>query len=500
MNWKSPTAVRQQTDVASSPAPEARQKVALGVSQGLLSGNDTLAPVGAAEFGSSVAPTGFEPLLASDPGLTPGATFWRPSGPSISRRSFLAAGVVGLAGLAVSTNPLEAAPRRRKTIALIGTEVRTHSHAQHFIDRFLLGYGWQGAWRKPDVDLVSLYIDQFPEGDLARATAKRFNVPIYPSIAEALTRGGSKLAVDGVVIIGEHGKYPKNEKGQTRYPRYQFFKEVVKVFEASGRSVPVFNDKHLSTDWKECVEMVEDARRLKFPFQAGSSLPVTRRLPAIELPSGTPLIESVCVAYGGLDSYDIHGLETAQCMSERRRGGEVGIRRVLALRGAKMWAQVADRETTRRLMVSALSRSHNLPVKNGYPTDAVTFEWARATFPEGWAYFIEHRDGFHTALFMFDVRDFNYAGMDRTGKIHSCQMYLPMPTHGSSTADFFSPQIRHIERMVVERRQPYPVERTLLTSGMTLAGVESFHRGAAVETPEMAVRYKVAGESTFWRD
>jgi hypothetical protein len=73
-------------------------------------------------------------------------------------------------------------------------------------------------------------------------------VPIYPTIAEALMRGTSKLAVDGVVIIGEHGRYPKNERGQTLYPRYKFFKEVVKVFEASGRSVPVFSDKHLSTE------------------------------------------------------------------------------------------------------------------------------------------------------------------------------------------------------------------------------------------------------------
>jgi hypothetical protein len=54
--------------------------------------------------------------------------------------------------------------------------------------------------------------------------------------------------------------------------------------------------------------------------------------------------------------------------------------------------------------------------------------------------------------------------------------------------------------MVTERVQPYPVERTLLTSGMTLAGVESFHRGAAVETPEMEVKYKVSGESWFWKD
>lgn len=415
-----------------------------------------------------------------------------------SRRSFL---VSAGATAALAWIPVHATEPRRKRIALLGTEVRTHSHAQHFIDRFLLGYSWTSGWRRPDVDLVSLYIDQFPEGDLARSTAKRHGVPIYPTIAEALTLGTSKLAVDGVVIIGEHGQYPRNEKGQTLYPRYKFFKEVVKVFESSGRSVPVFNDKHLSTDWRECVEMVADSKRLHFPFLAGSSLPVTRRLPAIDMPYGTPLSESVCAGYGGMDSYDFHGIETAQCMSERRKGGEVGIRRVLALRGAKMWEHAAEREATRRLLVAALTRSHNLPVKDGFLTDAVTFDWARRTFPEGWAYFIDHRDGFRTTLFMLGIQDFNYAGLNsRTGGIISCQMYLPMPTHGSTTADFFNPLVHHIERMIVENRAPYPVERTLLTSGMTLAGVESFHRGQPVETPEMAVRYTAPRESLFWRD
>jgi hypothetical protein len=90
------------------------------------------------------------------------------------------------------------------------------------------------------VDLVSLYIDQFPESDLARSRAERYNIPLHTSIADALTLGTGQLAVDGVVIIGEHGDYPRNEKGQTLYPRYEFFKEAIKVFEKSGRSVPVF--------------------------------------------------------------------------------------------------------------------------------------------------------------------------------------------------------------------------------------------------------------------
>ena len=417
----------------------------------------------------------------------------------LTRRSFL---VSTAATAALAWIPLHAAERPRKKIALIGTEVRRLSHAQHFLDRFLLGYAWEGGWRRPEVDLVSLYIDQFPEGDLARATAKRHGVPIHPTIAEALTLGTAKLAVDGVVIIGEHGKYPKNEMGQTRYPRYKFFKEVMNVFESSGRSVPVFNDKHLSTDWGECVEMVEDSKRLRFPFLAGSSLPVTRRMPAIDMPYGTPLAESVCACYGGMDSYDFHGLEVAQCMSERRKGGEVGIRSVLALRGATMWEHAAKRENTQRLLVAALSRSHNLPVKDGSPTDIITFDWARQAFPEGWAYFIEHRDGFRTTLFMLPpLRDMNYAGLNsQTGGIISCQMYLPMPGHGSTTADFFNPQIRYIEKMIMENRTSYPIERTLLTSGMTMAGVESFHRGRAVETPAMTVRYTAPEASLFWRD
>jgi hypothetical protein len=413
----------------------------------------------------------------------------------ISRRALLRSG----AGF-VAAASLGAAPARKK-IAILGTQDTVISHMQNFVDRLLLGYAWEGAWRRPDVDLVSLYVDQFPEGDLSRARARRFGVPIFKTIGEALTLGGSKLAVDGVLIIAEHGKYPRNEKGQTLYPRYEFFKEVVRVFESSGRSVPVFNDKHLSTDWKRCVEMVADSKRLGFPFLAGSSLPVTRRFPSVEVPVGTPLAESVCAGYGRTDSYDFHGLETAQCMSERRKGGEVGIARVQAVRGEKIWEMLAKRETTQRLLLAALSRSNTLPIQRGYVSDHVSNEWVHKLLATSVAYFIDHRDGFKTTLFLLPILDFNYAGLNgETGAIISCQMDLPMPTQSATTADFFNPLIRHIERMIVENRSPYPVERTLLTSGMTLAAVESLFRGETpVLTPEMEVRYAPPSESQFWR-
>lgn len=416
----------------------------------------------------------------------------------LDRRHFLATG----AGWLLATQLGRAAQTSPKKIAFLGTEVRTHSHAQHFLDRLTAGYAWNGAWQMPRVETAGVYIEQFPEGDLAKERIARHKLKAFPSVAEALTLGGDKLAVDGVVIIGEHGDYPRNEKGQTLYPRYRWFKEVVKVFENSGRAVPVFNDKHLSTNWAECAEMVGGSRRLGFPFLAGSSLPVTRRMPAIDMPFDAELKESVCVAYGGVDSYDFHAYETAQCMSERRRGGEVGIRSVHALRGDALWTAL-DREacaSTRELIASALRRSHNLPVEGGYPTDAVTYEWFRRTLPDTTGFLVEHLDGFRTSIYLTGIRDFNYAGQLGNGEIVSCQMYLPMPTHGSTTADFFTPLVHFIEDMVLTGQAPYPVERTLLTSGMVIAGVNSLHGGQAlIETPEMKVAYQAPRESLFWQ-
>src|SRR5215208_2226256 len=146
-----------------------------------------------------------------------------------TRRKFLK-GATAMAAASAFPAVVKALPSTRKKVAFLGTEVRTHSHAQHFLDRLTLGYGWNGKWQEPRVDVASVFIDQFPEGDLARERVKRHNLKLFPSIAEALTLGGSKLAVDGVVIIAEHGDSPTNEKGQHLYPRYEWFKKVVDVF------------------------------------------------------------------------------------------------------------------------------------------------------------------------------------------------------------------------------------------------------------------------------
>ena len=158
-------------------------------------------------------------------------------------------------------------------------------------------------------------VEQVKDNDLSRERLERFpSMKGYPTIAEALTLGGEELAVDGVLIIGEHGEYPTNEKGQCLYPRYEHFMQMAEVFEKSGRGVPTFNDKHLSWNWEWAREMYDISQSMGFAFMAGSSLPVTWRTPSIDMPLGVPVSEGLCVGYGGVDSYDFHALETLQCM------------------------------------------------------------------------------------------------------------------------------------------------------------------------------------------
>jgi hypothetical protein len=205
-----------------------------------------------------------------------------------------------------------------------------------------------------------------------------------------------------------------------------------------------------------------------------------------------------------VDSYDFHGIESAQCMSERRKGGEVGVKAVEALRGAAVWKRLEEDEQNRRLFIAALTRSETRKAPPGFTFAPPTLELAKELARDPVGYFFEHEDGFRTAIFLMNglVTDFTYAGQRRDdGKIQSCVLYLPMPGATATTADFFNPLCHHIEEMILRERAPWPVERTLLTSGMTLFAVDSLHRGQVrIGTPELAgVKYRPVAESHFWR-
>lgn len=416
----------------------------------------------------------------------------------ITRRAFVAG-----APLLITSR---AAAAGRPKIAAICTTYFKFSHSQHILDRFLIGYGWNGEHHKPAMDLVSIWVDQVGKDDLSRSREREFpGMKIYPSIAEALTLGTGKLAVDGVLLIGEHGRYGRNEKGQYKYPRYEFFKEIVKVFESSSRAVPVFNDKHLSWKWEWAKEMYDTSRRLKFPFMAGSSLPVTWRTPSVEMPEKVKVREALCAAYGGVDSYDFHAIETVQCMVERRKGGESGVKSLQAYRGEAFWKALDEGVWSRELMESALCRSHTLkPSREGFNNDFPTPESMRRLVKDPVAYVYEHNDGLKSSILMLSglIEDFNFAAhIDGRKAPFSTQMYLPMPPARTTLANFFTPLSNNIEQMFLTGKPTYPVERTLLTTGLTAAGVDSLFAGQKrLETPHLSgIAYPAPRTSTFWR-
>lgn len=391
----------------------------------------------------------------------------------------------------------------RPKLAAIVTVYRKYSHAQHIVDRFLDGYGWNSTHHHPPMDLVSLYVDQVGGDDLSRERAARHpELKIYPTIAETLTLGTSRLAVDGVVVVGEHGNYPKTEKGQVQYPRFQFFEQIVQVFRDSKRSVPVFNDKHLSWNWEYARKMYDTSRELGFAFMAGSSLPVTWRIPSVEMPPGAKITEALCACYGGVDSYDFHGLETIQCMVERRSGGESGVKWVEAYRGDKFWDALREGVWPKPLLDAALCRSHTLtPARAGFNDVFPSIDDMRRLVSDPVAYRYEHNDGLKCTLLLLGglIRDFNFAAYVN-GKLWSTQMYLPMPDGRTTLANFFSPLVNNMETMYLTGRPAYPIERTLLTTGLTAAGVDSLYQGQKrLATPHLAIAYQAPQESTFWR-
>ena len=392
-----------------------------------------------------------------------------------------------------------------KKLAAVVTVYRKYSHAQHIVDRFLDGYGWNGAYHHPPFELAGLYVDQVGDDDLSKERASRHpSLTIYPTVKEALTLSRGKLAVDGVMLVGEHGSYPKTEKGQVQYPRYQFFQQIVEVYRGSGRSVPLFNDKHLSWNWAWAEEMYQTARLMNFAFMAGSSLPVTWRIPVFEMPLGATIREAVCVCYGDVDSYDFHGLESIQCMVERRKGGESGVKWLQAYRGDGFWKAMAEGVWSRDLVQAALCRSHTMASpREGFNDVMPTFEQMKQLVKDPVAYTYEHADGLRCTLLLMDglVRDFNFAArLDNPSRVVSTQLYLPMPDGRTTLANFFSPLAWNMEQLYNTGQSPYPIERTLLTTGLTASGVDSLHAGGArQETPHLGIRYQPSSESTFER-
>jgi hypothetical protein len=373
-----------------------------------------------------------------------------------------------------------------KKVAGVVTVYHRWSHADVILTKLLQGYSLDGK-AFPTLKLASLYVDQFPDKDLSRDLAKKHGFTIYPTIEGALTLGGKELAVDGVLCIGEHGKYPTNARGQVLYPRRRFFEEVAAAFLKYKKAVPVFNDKHLGPTWADAKWMYDKAGELFAPLLAGSSIPLTWRRPALKLALDCELTGAVMVGYGPFEGYGFHALEGLQCMVERRKDGETGVKAVQCLQGPAMWEAMDKGVFSKQILEAALAL---VPAHAAGDYRAVT---SRAE--DAGVLLVEYRDGFQAAVVLpngwiheGEGGAFIFAAKvkDRDKPV-ATQFYLQQP----DPFGHFAYLVRAIESMVQTGHAPYPVERTLLTSGILDAIMTSkAEKNRRVETPHLAIRYR----------
>jgi hypothetical protein len=385
----------------------------------------------------------------------------------------------------------QGAQRKTLRVAGINSIYRFRSHAYHIEGRLIHGYMRNGFHHQPQLQLVRMYNDQYPADDLSKIDCANHQVQLCKTAAEAL--GGEKgLDVDAVLLIVEHGDYPLNEFGQILYPRYQMFEQVVEVFRKSGRTVPVFVDKHLSYDHKLAHKMVDTAREMGFPLMAGSSLPVTWRIPVLEPPLETPFKEGLAVfgyERGPLDIYLFHILEVLQCMLERRAKGETGVKSVRAIQGPAVWEAGDAGVWSWDLLHAALATT---PTSNVGPI--------REIVRNPVAVIIEYTDGTKGAVLNLieATSDLAFAGRVEGVKV-PLATYFHLP--GPPGAKFFNPLTYHIEQFFHTGKPPYPIQRTLLTSTLCDLGMRSLKAGGKPqESPLLNIHYQAPSDSGFFRD
>lgn len=328
-----------------------------------------------------------------------------------------------------------------KSVAAAVTIYRAGSHADVILGKILEGWKQDGG-KGPALTLAGVYIDQFPNDEMGRAICAKYGVPIFDSIEKAITLGQDRIAVDGVISIGEHGDYPINDFEQQLYPRRRFFAEIADTFRKHGRVIPVFNDKHLGPVWDDAIWMYQRARQDQIPLMAGSSMPVGYRRHEIDLPMGSPIKAAVGVGYSGLDIYGIHALELYQYHVERRLGAEQGVRAVRTLRGDAIWDQVNSGAVPADLLdaaLAAISDSDHRDIRQDETATLFTFEYI---------------DGFRGSLLM--VNRINGTSVALRVKGQDRPLATAFDERTEPRHPHFAYLLKAIERMIHTGRPTYP--------------------------------------------
>jgi len=417
-----------------------------------------------------------------------------------TRREML--GMASMAGLSALTGIVpntvaESSPKRPRIACLISYWGLPTSHADWIVNKLIDGYWWHGAHTPSKVEVVSVYINQFDSSLLGQKVCKAKNIPIFKTVGEAVTLGGNDLAVDGVVIVCEHGNYPTDLKGHWLLPRWWIYQQVIRVFEHSMRSVPIFNDKHFSYNWDDAKWMFDKSRELNFPLTGGSSIPIYFRKPEVELAIDTPIKNSIVVGDAADEGAIFHCVDVLQAFVDRRKGGETGVKSVQSIRGLETWKWVEQNPWANNLL-EAVRR--NFDFKPGYfqdpnPLADTTAPSRPPRPPQSNLCLVEYNDGTKGAVISGRGVGWTWAGEIEGQQAPTIFSMLGFPGpisqyHAGNAHEHW------LIQMMLTRKEPFNAERLLLSTGIVNHYMDSnwvdgrfSPVGRRIETPYMDIKY-----------
>jgi hypothetical protein len=428
-----------------------------------------------------------------------------------TRREMLGMAGIGLAGLAALSGLVpeavaQVAPRRPRIACLVSYWGLPTSHADWIVNKLLDGYWWQGAHTPSRVDVVSVYVHQFDTSLLAQKVCKAKNIPIYKTVGEAVTLGGSDLAVDGVVIVCEHGNYPFDLQGHWLLPRWWIYSQVIRVFERSKRSVPVFNDKHFSYNWGDAKWIFDKSRELNFALSGGSSIPTFYRKPEIYMAPDTPIKNSIVVGEAPDEGGIFHCIDTLQAFHDRRKGGETGVKSVQSIRGPEAWKWVEANAWANNLLEAVRK---NFDLEPGYfqsggrpsasqPVQPRGVNPAAARPPQSNVCIVEYNDGTKAAVISGRGVGWTYAG-EIAGQKDPTIISMGVDDFPGPISQYHASNayVHWIVEMMLTGKEPFNAERLLLSTGITNHYMDSNWQngvyspvGRVVQTPYMNMTYR----------
>lgn len=367
-------------------------------------------------------------------------------------------------------------------LAVLVEELTPGSPAQQILDRFLIGYPSQGEFWRPRFKEVALHGAPPASEEVARREKDR-GLKVTESLAEAMKGAGA-------VLIAPRWAAARGSAADL----------VARALEAADPGARIFVYGLLAGSSKAGLDLQLKALERKVTLLSGTYLPVTWRLPPVEVPYGAAVQEALLVAVGEPWEAEILGIDGLISLVERR-GVEAGVRSVKFLSGEAVWKAERDGAFSRDLLAAAISRSDTPqgdPVRDGRTQDLVGLGLLPKLAAGPMAYLFKHEDGLRSALLILNgaVADFNFALRLEGGEVISAQLYRPP----APNAHHFSALAQVVEAFWWTGEEPWSQGRCRLeTAVQEVLGEARRHPGQDKELISK-VSYNVMSDSAFIKD